>query len=401
MQAQDKLTKARAGLVLDQPFFGSLALRLRLREDQTAETAWVDGVTLGFNPQYIDSLTLETTKGLIAHEVMHIACAHHTRRQHRDPGLWNQATDYAINDLLKQAGMVLPSAALTGWDTEYSADDIYAKMPQPKQQGSGQSQQQQGQGQQQGQDQGQGSGQNQGQQPGGDPGGCGEVRDYPGQDGQEASPAEMAQAEQEAKIAAQQAAQQAKAMGSCPAGIARLVEELTQPKIDWREILRRFVEQSARSDYSWTPPNRRFIHKGLYLPSLHNEELGDIVIAMDTSGSIEDLQVAEFASELTAILEEFNATATVIHCDTEVAGVEIFTQDDLPLELHPQGGGGTDFRPPFDWIEENAPQPPAAMIYLTDLECSRFPNEPEYPVLWAHTDQGGETPPFGEVIELT
>lgn len=383
MEAAEKLTKARAGLVLDQPFFGSLALRLQYKaEDCRCETAWTNGVELGFNPGFVDSLTLEQTKGLLAHEVLHIACAHHARRGNRDPKRWNEASDYAINDILKQSGFALPENGLSGWGTEHSADDIYAKLPSPQDSG------------------GQDPGQDSGQQTSNDPGGCGEVRDYPGKDGQPASRAELARAEQEAKIAAQQAAQQAKAMGTLPAGIDRLIDELTTPTIDWRERLSRFVEQSARSDYSWTPPNRRFIHQGLYLPSLHSEELEGIAVAVDTSGSIDNAQIAEFASELTAILEEFNTTATVIHCDTDVTNVETFSQDDLPLDLNPKGGGGTDFRPPFDWIEEHAPQPPAALIYLTDLQSNKYPDEPGYPVLWAHTDEGGTPPPFGEVIEL-
>lgn len=378
----EKITKARAGLVLDQPFFGSLALRLKPKEDPTCTTAWTDGIELGFNSGFINSLTLEQVKGLLAHEVMHIACAHHARRGNRDPKKWNQAGDYAINDILTQSGFALPDNGLSGWGTEHSADDIYAKLPDPQDSG------------------GQDPGQDSGQQSGNDPGGCGEVRDYPGQDGQSVSPADMAQAEQEAKIAAQQAAQQAKAMGTLPTSVERLVADLVQPRIDWREILRRFVEQSAKSDYSWTPPNRRFVHQGLYLPSLQSEELGDLAIVMDTSGSVSTPEITEFSSELTAILEKFNSQATVLYCDSKVAHVERFRQDDLPLELHPAGGGGTNFRPPFEWIEENADQPPAALIYFTDLECSRYPDEPEYPVLWVHTGGHGDEPPFGEVIEL-
>ena len=166
MRASEKITKARAGLILDQPFFGALSLKLRVVEDQNCETAWTDGVSLGYSPEFIDGLSLEQTKGLISHEVMHCACAHQVRRGGRDHKKWNIAADYAINGILTGAGFVLPDGGLinSAFDDK-SADEIYNLIPDPPP------------------DQGDGDGQG-GQGDGNpDPGGCGEVRDTPGPDG--------------------------------------------------------------------------------------------------------------------------------------------------------------------------------------------------------------------------
>lgn len=400
MMAKDQIKKARAGLILDQPFFGSLALRLEVVEDLTCETAWTDGKRLGFNPEFVENLNLDQIKGLLAHEVMHCACAHQARRQGREHDKWNMAGDYAINPLLQDSGFTLPGEPLI--DPAYSgksADEIYGLLPKPEpdqdqgqDQGQGQGDQGQGQGQGQGQDQGQ---QGQG---GGDPGGCGEVRDALGPDGQQPSQADLNQQAQDWKVAATQAAQQAKAMGNLPAGMERWVQELIDPKVDWREILRRFIDMNARNDYAWTPPNRRFVHMGLYLPSLRSEELAAIVVAIDTSGSISADELDQFASELSEILEHYDTNIDVLYCDAHLAGHEAFTQQDIPLELHPKGGGGTDFRPPFGWVDQQGIDP-ACFVYLTDLQCNRYPDAPGYPVLWVATDKGKQ-PPFGEVVYM-
>jgi predicted metal-dependent peptidase len=123
------------------------------------------------------------------------------------------------------------------------------------------------------------------------------------------------------------------------------------------------------------------------------------VIVVDTSGSIGSDELNQFAAEMTAILREHQTSCTVIYCDAEVAGVEEFTSEDLPLILNPKGGGGTDFRPPFEWVDEKGLQP-SCMIYLTDLEGT-FPEQaPAYPTLWGIIGKSQITPPFGEEVQL-
>lgn len=378
MNAAEKLTKARAGLILDAPFFGALALRLRVLPDDTCKTAWTDGTTLGYSPAFVDALTLAECKALLAHEVMHCALAHHTRRGARDAKRWNVAADYAENALLREAGFTLPNGCLLNSAfAGRSAEEVYGLLPAPDP------------GDDNGDD-GNGS----------DPGAMGEVRDAPGGNGNgPASPSELAQAEQEWKVATVQAAQAAKAAGRLPGGIARLVSAIVAPRVDWHQALRRFVDQTARNDYSWNRPSRRFAAQGLYLPAPHSEELGPVVVAVDTSGSVDEATLNQFAAEVSGILEEYKTTAHVIYCDTHVSSVEVFTAEDLPLQLKPQGGGGTDFRPPFERVERDTLEP-SCFVYLTDLEGYSFPDEPPYPVLWARIGKGGAVPPFGETLDV-
>jgi predicted metal-dependent peptidase len=379
-----KLIKARAGLVLDQPFFGSLALRLKIVEDNSCKTGWTDGESLGFNPAFVEGLTLDQTKGFMAHEILHLCCEHQTRRGSREAGRWNKAGDYAINPILEEAKMVLPPGRLLNpsFAGKY-AEEIYNLLsPEPEEGGKGD-----------------GDGEGEGGSNSSDPGQCGEVRDPKGSDGQKPSRADLDRSAAEWKVAAAQAAQQAKAMGNLPDGVNRLVGEILEPHVDWREVLWQFVDQMARNDYSWSVPSRRYAHLGLFLPSLKSEELKPIVLGIDSSLSIDVEMLNQFSAELTAILQAYQTSCTVIYCDAAVQNVEVFGSEDLPVEIHPKGGGGTDFRPPFTWVEKNG-LAPSCFVYLTDMECSRFPEPPDYPVLWVRIGKGGVQPPFGELVEM-
>jgi predicted metal-dependent peptidase len=195
-------------------------------------------------------------------------------------------------------------------------------------------------------------------------------------------------------VAVAQAQQVAQQRGQLPAGLARLVEEMLQPRVDWRDVLREFLSRHARNDYSWSPPNRRFVHQGLYLPGLRSEELGDIVLAVDTSGSIGPGELARFAAEAEGILESFDCTLTILYHDTEVQRVQHWTSNDGPLVLEPVGGGGTSHCCVFDWIEGEGMQT-ACVVCLTDL-YTEFPDlMPAVPVLWAVVGGNPSQPPFG------
>ena len=401
MNTAVKITKARTALILDHPFFGSLALRLEPVEDPTCPTAWTDGIHIGYNPAFIDPLDAATVTGILAHEVMHPALLHHTRRGSRDPRQWNRAADYAINGILIQSGFRLPPGILH--DPKYdgmTAEAIYNSLQDDARTDPGQ---------------GDGSGTGDGQEST-DPGGAGEVRDFPGEPQQgdgsgkpkpgsgagrpgHPSPSEIAAQEENWKIYGSQAAAAGKAAGNLPGNLAREIEKIVNPRLPWKELLRRFMDQTARTDYAWIPPNRRHIAGGLYLPGIRSQQTGTVIIAVDTSGSITPQQLDQFGAEITAILEETKATAAILYCDTEISGSETVTPEDLPLTLHPAGYGGTDFRPPFKYLEDHPELAPACLIYLTDLD-GPFPDyEPPLPVLWISTDPNPRTtPPFGELI---
>jgi predicted metal-dependent peptidase len=396
MNAKDKLTKARAGLVLDYPFYASLALRLNVREDAACETAYTDGVSLGYNPAFVDTLTLAQTKGLLAHEVMHCANQHMVRRGSRDAREWNRSCDYAINSIVLESGFELPENGCV--DIQYdgmSAEAIYAKRQQdesekqagkggskPTPGGAGTSQDQPGTAPSKGND---------ARQQSNDPGRCGEVRDAP-------KGSDAKHVENDWRIAVVQAARAAKSAGNLPGSLAKLVEEVAGPPLPWYTLLRDFLDRTARDDYSWSLPNRRYIARGLYMPGMDSEELPAIVVSIDVSGSTVSYW-DRFAAQLSDILSEFKTTIYVLWTDTRVAHVDTLTNEDLPLKgrLSIFGGGGTSFRPPFEWVEQNAITP-ACMIYLTDLYGQVPPVAPEYPVLWVCTSD--QKAPWGETIKM-
>lgn len=371
-----KIQIARTQLLLDSPFFGVCALQLKLTETPANEwpycpTAWTDGTHMGYNPDFIEKLTPNQLIGLIAHEVMHCACGHPWRRDSREPILWNFAADYAINDLLLKAGIELPQGCLH--DKQYEgkwAEWIYDRLPQELKDKIAQMKAA-----------GQGSG-------------FGDVRDAPGsgKDGDE-----QAQTEEGWKQLAQQAAQAAKAQGKLPDNLKRMLGELLEPKVDWKSVLRRFIQQVVSSDYSWHMPNKRYINQGLYLPRLHSEACGRIVIAVDTSGSIDGIVLNKFAAEMRAIAQDVQPSSIdVMYCDAAVHRTDVFERGEM-LELHPCGGGGTDFRPVFTELKKQ--EPPVCMIYLTDLYGTFPESAPEYPVIWATISNLKEVP-FGELVEI-
>lgn len=399
MSQYTTLQKARARMLIRQPFFAQLALRLRAIETHTIETMGTDGRVLLWNPDFVDSLTREELECVLAHEVMHCALNHHTRRGKRDPQLWNVAGDYAINLILVDSGMTLPDKGLI--DRRYagmSTEQIYAKLVEDAPPSSDGGQDQSGDGEQ-GQD---GEG---GQGGAGipDPSGMGVVFDASNEDGKALSSAEKAQEEIDWNVATNSAASAAKIAGKLPGGVDRLMEEINAPAHDWREQLRAFLTHTARDDYSWSVPNRRTIARGLYLPGMRSESMPPVAVVIDTSGSIGGDLLSRFTSELNAILEDTRPElVTVIDCDARVNDVRTFEPYDLPITFTAKGGGGTAFAPALNAVAE-LENPPACLIYLTDMWAWDWEmvTPPDCPVLWcdyAHTFDGGV--PFGEHIKI-
>jgi predicted metal-dependent peptidase len=371
-----KIVKARAALVLYHPFYASLALRLVIRENPSIPTMATDGTTLEYNSEFVDCITLEELKGCICHEVMHCANQHMLRRGDREMDRWNKACDFAINPIILSSGLRLPKGGLieNGYNG-MSAEAIYSTLP----------------------NEGKNSGKSKD-----DSWNIGGVSDPKDDEGKPISSEDKKLLEQNWKTALVQAAQQAKAMGELPAGIERLVDDLVEPVLNWRELLKQFVDSVSKNDYNWMPPNRRYLHAGIVLPSLRSRELRNVVTVLDTSGSISRDELASFESEVQSLVNEYNTNAKVIYCDSEVNDVEDFEAGEL-IELSMKGGGGTDFRPPFEYLEEEGIEP-ACLIYQTDGYCDSFPEAPSYPVIWVITsstyNKDNFEPPFGEVIHL-
>ena len=418
MKLPESFLKARRALLLDHPFFGSLIMSLEPVIDPNCKTIWVDGRKLGFAETFFDTLPILEGAGVLAHEIMHCALEHQLRRGDRDPEIWNNSCDYVINPMIKKSGLPWPVGTL--FDPAYegkSAEEVYATLntqkPQPEDGGDDENGDKQpasnggnGQGESKpGQNPSQGDAS--GSQPiagdgkGGNPtpSPTGEVRDAAGEDGQTPSPAEAREQGEEWKIAVQSAVNNAKGQGFFPAELDRIVTEILTPQVDWREELQKFFQNVSRTESSWMRPNRRFIGQGLYLPGMRTEAAGPLVVGIDTSGSIGAAVLAQFAAELTTIIEDTKPECVyVVYCDMRVTEVETFTADDLPLELHPRGGGGTDFRPVFDWVEKSGVHPDC-LVYLTDL-MGTFPQQaPEYPTIWGCTSSISQVP-FGEVVNI-
>jgi predicted metal-dependent peptidase len=418
-----KLTRARAQLLLNQPFFGTLCLRLKLMAGPVPTMA-TDGRRILYDPTFVNSLQPAELEAVLAHEVLHCALGHHCRRGQRVPRLWNEAADLAINPLLVANGFSLPEGALIdpAFDN-LSAEEIYARLLQgnggssgseqtqsPQPQGSGGSTvgPQQGSPNQESSDSR--SGDQSAPQQGGNTetnqetippprrGGFGEVLDATAEDGKPASEAETSRQQHEWNIAADQAIRSAKACGHEPANLERPLSESRETKQDWRTILRDFIAARTPSDYRWSPPNRRYVGSGLYLPSIERAGLGTIVIGVDTSGSIGQEELEQFAGEISAISDEASPEAIhVVYCDAAVQSSQQFGPSE-PVALEPKGGGGTDFRPVFEWVEANQIAP-VCLIYLTDLCCHSYPPIPEYPVLWV--TESRRTAPFGETVRIS
>jgi predicted metal-dependent peptidase len=223
--------------------------------------------------------------------------------------------------------------------------------------------------------------------------GMGDVEDADGKD--ESSKTAK---EDEMKVSLSQALIAAKDQGNLPGSLRRLIQEVLQPKVDWQEVLARFLTEVERNDYTFKKPNPRYIQSGFYLPYLENQTIGEIVLIVDTSGSITEEIINKFGTEMQQITNTFNKGFKVLYVDAKFQG-EQDIEPDGDVKLEPLGGGGTDFKPGFKYIEEQGISP-KAVVYFTDMVCTSFPEEPEYPVLWVEYGTGGFEAPFGEVLKI-
>lgn len=376
MEKSSKLAKAISRMVLDHPFFATLLLGMPMREDRDTRTACTDGREIRYNPEFIEPLHVNQVVFVLAHLVMHVAHLHPLRRGGRDPDKFNEAGDYAINGILKEAGLsMLPKALYKKEFENLAAEQIYDILPvklEEKEKDETGNKGRQGDRYQ-------------------DPGGCGGFEDARDENGRMLSKAEKEHEEAKVTLAIQRAAAVAKAQGKLPGSLERLADDLVHPTIDWRDILRSFIDHNARIDYSWLHPNRRHIADGIYLPSFRSESLKPLVLAVDTSGSIGQGELNQFQSELNDILQSFPSTVHIVYCDSEISGTHAVTPDEYPVQLRATGFGGTDLRPPFEWAIKNVPDA-GCIIYLTDLQGESPEIDPGIPTLWVSTTKDRDLP---------
>lgn len=411
----ERMIKARVGLLVTQPFFGTLALRLELVEDPKCKTTWTDGSRLGFNPEWATHCPMPQLEAAFAHQVFSCAMGHHLRRGDREGKSWNDASDYAVNAELQRAGFTLPDGSLV--DSQYDGlhtEAIYSAIkrkaedqgkgnqppaPGGDEQGGGASGSPQrgdkpGKGKT---DQSPQSAPPPPQTPGQGDEATGTLCDATDDQGQQIDPAEAEAQQEDWQVAVAQAAQIARGAGKLPGAIERKMQEMLEPVVAWQEALERYFASKSKDDLNWSKPNTRYLHLDLYLPSLESVAAGAYAFAFDMSGSITQQVVDQFCAELEGMRVKVKPTKIVVMCfNTVVTQVLEFGPDD-PIVIKAKGGGGTAFDDPVRTLEELEIEP-EALIYLTDLDSSVFPTEPAYPVLWVSTKKNYA--PFGEVIMM-
>lgn len=406
-----KLSAARTRLILDKPFLGALVLRLptKAADPKWCPTTATDARCFYYNPQYLEALSLAQTEFVLAHEALHCALSHFARRQHRVKSRWDVACDYAINPLLIKEGFEQPPGTL--WDQSFdgmTAEEIYpyidennAEEPMDRHLydaeesgGSGAEFDTADQHEPPSADGSGGSG-SEGEQPRAD-------AQFDPDAGGAPPPRPLSESERESlaiqwqqRLAA--AAQQALQAGKLGGEMARLVDHLLQPRLPWRMLLAHYVRAAGRDDFSYTRPSRR--EGTAILPSLRSAEI-DVVVAVDTSGSISEQELTEFLGEIDAIKGQMRARITLLACDAELA-------EGSPWVFEPwqecyfseaiQGGGGTRFSPVFDWINERD-RTPDLLVYFTDGDGEFPAGAPPYPVLWLV--KGKRPVPWGQRVQL-
>ena len=356
-QARDKLVTARIGLLLKAPFFGNLATRLQLvNADEWCGTAATDGRRFYYNSEFINKMPLKQVEFLFGHEVLHVVYDHMGRRGERDPKIMNIAADYCVNgDLMEQrVGEKIPVGLYDnkylGWSAEEVYDDLMenankidinklAQMLLDEHLD--------------------GEGEGEGDEGEGDKDGKGRPR---------LSDEEKKQIRDEIKDAVLQAAQAAGA-GNLPGGVKRMIKDLTEPQISWKELLEQQVQSTIKDDYTFGRPSRKGYHLDAILPSQKPGETIDIVIGIDTSGSIgpEDLKI--FFSEIKGIMDSYTEYRIVVMgWDTAIGGVGEFTSENMNdiTEFDPEGGGGTDPHCVWEYMIENNMEP-KKLIMFTDF----------------------------------
>jgi predicted metal-dependent peptidase len=358
VEVQDRIVVARVGLLLRHPFFGNMATRMQVKHcDDWCPTAATDGRNLYYNTQFFNAMTNKEIEFVIAHEILHCIFDHIIRRENRNPMLYNIAADYIVNNLLVRDRIgEKPSIVdcfqdfkYEGWTSEEVYDSLFEEAKKNgeeylKQLGEMLDQHLDLEGD--GTEEGNSDGKN------GPP---------------KYSKEELDQIRDEMKEAMINAAQTAGA-GNVPAGIQRLIKEMTEPKINWRELLRQQIQSTIKSDYTFMRPSRKGWHTGAILPGQNFEDTIDICVSLDMSGSIGNEQGADFLGEIKGIMDEYKDYNIKVWCfDTSVYNEQDFSADggqDL-TDYEIMGGGGTDFMANWSYMKENDIQP-KKFIMFTD-----------------------------------
>jgi len=383
----EKLITARVGLLLKHPFFGNLATRMKLVDaSEWCSTLATDGRTFYYNNGFVHKLTPKEAEFGFAHEVLHNVFDHMGRRDSRDPTLSNIAADYAANQILKDERIgVVPNFIKIFQDDKYRGmsyeqiyDILYEKAEKIDMGSLGELLDEHLDGD------GDGDGNEDGNKDG-----KGRPR---------LTEEEKKQIRDEMKEAVMAAAQSAGA-GRIPAGIRRMISDFTEPKMDWRQILRMNIQSIFKSNFSFARPNRKSQHCGAILPGMMNEETIDVSVAIDMSGSISDEMAKDFISEVKGIMDEYKDFRLDLWCfDTQVYNYERFTPDaaDDILGYQVKGGGGTDFDANYEFMKREDIIPKKFIMFTDGYPCGSWGDEDYCDVLFVIHGNDSIIAPFGQ-----
>lgn len=390
-QARDKLIGARVGLLLKHGFFGNLATNLKLvNADEWCATAATDGRTFYYNSRFVNMLSRGELEFLFGHEVLHVVYDHMGRRNERDPQIWNIADDYAVNADLKRHRVgefitTVPCLYEHKYDgkpaeeiyddlmknaEKINIDDLLDKIIDEHLDGDG------------------------------DGEGDGEGED--GKEGKSKRPKPMTaeerdQLRQEIKQQILAAAKSSDA-SSIPSGVQRMIKEMTEPKMNWKELIQTTLTSAIRTDYSFMRPNRRGWHVDAIMPGMIPGEEIDIAVALDMSGSIGDKQAADFLAEIKGIMQSFTGYKIHVFCfDTNAYGQQDFNSDNLDTidDYEPKGGGGTDFDCIFKYLKERGEDTKRLIVFTDGYPFGSW-GDPDYcDTTWIIHGDKNPNPPFG------
>ena len=390
----DKLTTARVGLLLKAPFFGNMATRMQLIEaDEWCPTAATNGRNFYYNTKFVQKLSVKKLEFLFGHEICHCVFDHFGRVGSRDRQLSNIAQDYAVNQILvdERIGEKITEVKICydpkyrglAWEEIY--DQLYEKaekisMPDLLKQlgdlldehinedGSGPGKE--GEGDKQG-------------------------KGMPGMTKEEAQAIR-----DEIKEAMIQSAAAAGA-GKVPAGIQRMIKDMTEPKISWRDLVRQEIQSIIRNDYSFTRPNRKSMHSGAILPGMKEATTIDIGISIDMSGSIGQEDATVFLSEVKGIVDQYEDFKINLWCfDTAIYNHQEFTQDNSEelFEYEPEGGGGTDFEANWEFMKEQGIQPKKFIMFTDGYPCGGWGEEDYCDTIFIVKGNTEAEAPFGQTV---
>ena len=383
----EKLTTARVGLLLKAPFFGNMATRMRLVEaDDWCPTAATNGRDFYYSTKFVEKLSEKKLEFLFAHEICHAIFDHFGRVGSRDRMLSNIAQDYAVNQILvdERIGEKITEVKIC-YDSKYrgmSWEEIYdelwekaEKIPMDellKQLGDVLDEHIK---------EGDGQGEGQGNRP-------------------TISKEEAQAIKDEIKQAMIQSAAAAGA-GRVPAGIQRMIKDLTEPKMDWRQLVRQEIQSIVRNDYSFQKVNRKSMHSGAVLPGMKEATTIDVAIGMDMSGSIGNDDAKVFLSEIKGIMDQYEDFKINIWCfDTEIYNHQEISHDNSEdlLDYEPQGGGGTDFEANFNWMKDQGIQPKKFIMFTDGYPCGSWGDEDYCDTIFVVKGNEQAQAPFGQTV---